>query len=144
MKKTALIFALAAMLVAMPVLAQTMSEQHLSKGIIWMNFPLMYAIDIIILGSAIFAIYIGQRMLSGELKSSFMYIFIGMMLIALHYLLDLYAMLTNNMAMMTFVYMDLFWVLNVMAFILFVIGFYKMNALFKKIAKSHLNESKSK
>ena len=144
MKKTALIFALAAMLVAMPVLAQTMSEQHLSKGIIWMNFPLMYAIDIIILGSAIFAIYIGQRMLSGELKSSFMYIFIGMMLIALNYLLDLIIMVTNKIDWMEQLHLEVFWALNMIAFIFFTIGFYKMNSLFKKIQKSHLNESKSK
>ncbi len=144
MKKTALIFALAAMLVAMPVLAQTMSEQHLSKGIIWMNFPLMYAIDIIILGSAIFAIYIGQRMLSGELKSSFMYLFIGMMLIALNYLLDLIIMVTNKIDWMEQLHLEVFWALNMIAFIFFTIGFYKMNSLFKKIQKSHLNESKSK
>ena len=144
MKKTALIFALAAMLVAMPVLAQTMSEQHLSKGIIWMNFPLMYAIDIIILGSAIFAIYIGQRMLSGELKSSFMYIFIGMMLIALNYLLDLIIMVTNKIDWMEQLHLEVFWALNMIAFIFFTIGFYKINSLFKKIQKSHLNESKSK
>ena len=130
-----LCFVLFIAIFVIPLVTAQMTEDCMGKHIIWSNFPLMYALDIIIIIAAIFAVYIGQQMLSRELKSVFMYIFVGMMLIALHYLLDLYAMLTNNMVMMTFVYMDLFWVLNVMAFILFVMGFYKMNALFRKIAK---------
>ena len=129
------VFILASALFVIPAVTAQMTEECMGRHLIWSNFPLMYALDIIIITAAIFAVYIGQRMLSHELKSVFMYIFIGMMLIALHYLLDLFSMLTNNMALMEFVYMDLFWVLNTIAFILFVVGFYKMNKLFKKIAK---------
>ena len=126
-------------IVAMPVMAQMMDEQA-GKGIVWMNFPVMFAIDIIIIIAAIFAIYLGQQMLSKELKSVFMYVFIGMALIALNYLIDLFSMLTNNMDLMGLIFFDLSWVLNATAFVLFVVGFYKMNTLFKKIAKPHLND----
>lgn len=130
---------------AMPAMAQMMNEpRHLEKGFIWNNIPIMYAIDIIIIIAAIFAVYIGQHMLSGELKSNFMYIFIGMMLIALNYLLDLVIMTANKMEYMETLHLELFWILNMIAFIFFTIGFYKMDRLFHKITKSRLNEEKSK
>ena len=136
--KSIFIVLCALFVVAMPSMAQ-MPKECMERHFIWSNFPLMYALDIAIIAAAVIAVYLGQRMLSSELKSVFMYIFAGMMLIALHYLLDLFSMLTNNMALMEFAYMDLFWILNIIAFILFVIGFYKMNMLFKKITK-HSNE----
>ncbi len=140
-KNSSLIFLIIfVMLLAAANVTAVQMEDVSAKHIVWGNMPIMYFIDFVIIASAIFAIYTGQHMLSGELKSAFMYIFAGIGLISIGYILDLYAMATGNIALMDFIHLDLIWVINAIAFISIVAGFHKMDKLFHKITQSHLNK----
>ena len=57
--------------------------------------PIMYLIDIYIIIIAGIAIYYGSNMMSGELKSAFSYIFAGIIIISINYLLELSSMISG-------------------------------------------------
>jgi hypothetical protein len=133
-KNLAAIFAILVSLPALasPVFADTMQSTY--PHFIWGNFPAMYLIDIAILVFAGFAVYFGSRLLAGKLKSSFNYVFLGVLLIALNYLIDFAVMTIGDMELMDFVHLDIFWIINGAAFVLLAVGFYRMNKVFKKVA----------
>lgn len=120
-------------LLTSPIIAEM--EVSKTSHVIWGNVPVMYIIDLIIIVSSIGAIYYGSMLLGSELKSAFNFIFIGVLLIALVYLADLFSMITDNMMMMEFIHLDLLWVINAVCFIMFLIGFYNLNKIFAKVVK---------
>ncbi len=120
---------------AFPAMAAMEAER---THFIWGNFPVMFGIDIVIVVSAIAAVYYGSKLLGGELKGAFNFVFAGVILISLAYLLDIFAMITNNMDLMEFIHLDLLWIINAISFISITIGFYKMHLIFAELQSKRL------
>jgi len=101
------------------------------KDFIWNNIPLMYAVDIFIIIIALTVIYSWTR-IGGSMRKAFSYMFVGILLVAANYALDLYAMAIGNMPLMMFFHHNVFWVLNALAFVLMAFSAYKINKLFNQ------------
>jgi len=103
---------------------------------IWANLPVMYAIDALIITTALLALYFGlqvRKMILGKLQNSFVFILIGVQFIAVNYLLDAYSMVMGNMPLMMYFHHNIFWVLNAIGFVLVTVGFYQMREAFKAV-----------
>jgi hypothetical protein len=103
---------------------------------IWMNIPLMYFIDIVIITSAIFALVVVfelRKIILGKFQKSILLILSGILLIALNYLMDAFAMLIGNMPLMIYLHHNIFWLTTGVGFMFITIGFYTMREVIREL-----------